>query len=49
LIPKVLGLLLGEPPAGYATAKGDGWLLAFAGGDLVGVDRVTGPYDRIER
>jgi 8-oxo-dGTP diphosphatase len=50
LIPRVLGLLLGEPPDGYATRKGDSWLIAFAarpaaptGIELVGLDRLTSP------
>jgi 8-oxo-dGTP diphosphatase len=40
LIPKVLGMLRDEPPEGYATRKGDGWLLAYAAGNLVALDRL---------
>jgi 8-oxo-dGTP diphosphatase len=44
LLPKVLGLLAGQPPDGYATRKGDGWLIAFPAdrrADVVGLDRLT--------
>jgi 8-oxo-dGTP diphosphatase len=41
LIPKALGRLLDEPPTGFATAKGSGWLLAFSGADPVATDRIT--------
>jgi 8-oxo-dGTP diphosphatase len=43
LIPRLLGVLLGEPPDGYATRKGHGWLLAFTpDGTLAALDRMTG-------
>lgn len=48
-IPKALGVLLGEPPEGYATRKGDGWLIAFAASTavgptgLAGIDRLVAP------
>jgi 8-oxo-dGTP diphosphatase len=44
LLPMALGLLTGQQPDGYATRKGDGWLIAFGGdspGTVVGLDRLT--------
>jgi 8-oxo-dGTP diphosphatase len=44
LLPRVLGLLSGQPPDGYATRKGDGWLIAFTTGSpgtVAGLDRLT--------
>lgn len=41
LIPRVMAELSGEPPEGYATRKGDGWLLAFAGTRLAAFDRLS--------
>jgi 8-oxo-dGTP diphosphatase len=44
LLPRVLGLLTTRPPDGYATRKGDGWLIAFAAdpsANVVGLDRLT--------
>jgi 8-oxo-dGTP pyrophosphatase MutT (NUDIX family)/phosphohistidine phosphatase SixA len=39
-IPSALARLGGGGPARYETAKGAGWLLAFAGPDLAGIDRL---------
>lgn len=41
LIPRVMAELSGEPPEGYATRKGDGWLLAFAGARLAAFERLS--------
>jgi 8-oxo-dGTP diphosphatase len=41
LIPGVLAALAGGPADGYATRKGDGWLLSFAGRDLAAMDRLS--------
>ncbi|HEU4427042.1 MAG TPA: NUDIX hydrolase [Pilimelia sp.] len=40
LIPRLLELISPEPGRDFATPKGTGWLLAFAGDRLVGADRV---------
>jgi 8-oxo-dGTP diphosphatase len=38
LIPRALGLLRDEPADRYATPKGEGWLIAFAGDKVAGID-----------
>ncbi|MFY1633371.1 NUDIX hydrolase [Solwaraspora sp. WMMB335] len=40
VIPSALALLSGRASADYRTAKGSGWLLAFAGDRFVGADRL---------
>jgi 8-oxo-dGTP diphosphatase len=40
LIPRLLAVLTGGDESDYRIPKGDGWLLAFAGGDLAGTDRL---------
>jgi len=48
LLPKVVGLLTGRAPDGYATRKGDAWLIAFPASSaspdkprLAGLDRIN--------
>jgi 8-oxo-dGTP diphosphatase len=41
LIPRALALLLGEPADRYTTRKGEGWLIAFAGDKVAGIDALA--------
>jgi 8-oxo-(d)GTP phosphatase len=41
VIPRLLGLLLDQPAERYGTGKGDGWLIAFAGDRVAGIDALT--------
>ena len=41
MIPPMLAALTGaDDPAGYKTPKGGGWVLAYAGAELVAVSRL---------